>query len=114
MARIFYRLDGTIYGVHPGAHEDNPAIMLPTGVAWIDVPEAPHQIVWPSQEGEAGSKVNVTTGVLEALPSPAKVVIPKEDNDIDQFAKLLMSDPKVLKDTLVDLLKRVSQLEKKP
>jgi hypothetical protein len=57
MARIFYfTKDGSIYGVHPEPHEGNPKIRLPAGVAWIDVPEQPHEIAWPQSDGQAGTE----------------------------------------------------------
>lgn len=71
MARIFYFMaTGAIYGVHHSPHEDNPKIRLPKGVAWIDVPEPPDQIRWPSPDGtrpgrEQWSRVNPDTKALE-------------------------------------------------
>lgn len=71
MARIFYfTATGDIYGVHHSPHEDDPKIQLPKGVAWIDVPEPPHQIPWPSPDGkragrEQWSRVNPVTKALE-------------------------------------------------
>lgn len=48
MARIFYFSDtGNVRSVMGGPHEGNPDVTLPAGVAWIDVPEAAHEIAWP-------------------------------------------------------------------
>jgi len=65
MARIFYRPDGEIYGVHRDGN-----INVPTGVAFIDVGEAPDQILWPTlpdggDGSERTSRVNLSTFVLE-------------------------------------------------
>ncbi len=91
MARIFYRLDGSIYGVHPGPHEDNPKITLPDGVAWFDVPETPDQIPWlvPAdrndlnpRQGEHWSRVNPATRAVEV--DPAKVPPPNPDEALQK------------------------------
>lgn len=70
MARIFYySATGLIYGIHTGPHEDNPKIKIPEGVEWLDVPEPPDQIAWPSPDGgltpgdEHLSRINA--GVIE-------------------------------------------------
>jgi len=71
VARVFYfQATGIIYGVHHSPHQDNPKIRLPKEVAWIDVPEPPHQIRWPSPDGtrpgrEQWSRVNPDTKALE-------------------------------------------------
>jgi hypothetical protein len=71
MARIFYfQATGIIYGVHHGTHEDDPKIRLPKGVAWIDVPQPPDQIRWPSPDEarpgrEQWSRVNPITKAVE-------------------------------------------------
>lgn len=72
MARIFYRADGTIYGVHPGSHEGNKKIRLPEGVTWIDVPEQPHEIAWPTFDGQPGTEQTslIDKGKLKAKNNP--------------------------------------------
>lgn len=63
MARIFYHTAiGNIHGVHPGAFSGS----LPTGVVFIDVPEAPDQILWPvNASGKSGEEfAHVQGGVL--------------------------------------------------
>ena len=65
MARIFYRPTGEIYGVHADGNIDAPA-----DIAFIDAPEAPDQISWPTlPDGDAGSeqtsRVNLSTLLLE-------------------------------------------------
>lgn len=75
MARIFYKPNGEIYGVHPDGN-----IEVPADVAFIDVSESPDQIAWPflpdgSSGSEHTSSVNPGTKVLEValakIPPPA-------------------------------------------
>ena len=68
MARIFYyTATGHIYGVHPGPHEANPKIVLPSGVVWRDVLEAPDKILWPGGS-EQTCKVDLVTRELVLRP----------------------------------------------
>ena len=63
MARIFYHTaTGIIHGVHPGPFPGS----LPNGVDFIDVPEAPDQILWPDARGERYNKVD--SGALATMP----------------------------------------------
>ena len=54
MARIFYWTEtGRVYGVNPDERLRNGTV-LPEGIAWLDVPEAPHRIPWPARDGRPG------------------------------------------------------------
>ncbi len=84
MARIFYRPDGEIYGVHPDGN-----INVPSDIAFIDVAETPDQIVWPIlADGDPGSertsRVEPSTEVLELDPDNLP---PTKDEIYDQVLK---------------------------
>ncbi len=81
MARIFYTPNGDIYGVHL-----NGNINVPNDVAFIDVSEAPDQILWPtlpdgSPGNERTSRVDPGTGGLEFNPDN---LVPTKDETYDQ------------------------------
>ncbi len=72
MARIYYfSSGGKVYGVHPGPFGDN---VVPAGVDFIDVPEAPDQIAWPvTVLGRSGEKfTKVISNTLTAF-EPAEL-----------------------------------------
>lgn len=95
MARLFYFSDtGDIYGVHPG--EPDPAeITLPEGVTWIDVPEAPNKIPWPSlPDGRRGSEhtSRVENGSLVVGDVPPDEVDTFMDNPVTRALILAIND----------------------
>ncbi len=69
MARIFFHTaTGNIYGVHGGAFSGT----LPDGVNFIDVAEAPSDILWPPNvAGDSGERfAQVQNGVVVARERP--------------------------------------------
>ena len=109
MARVFYWLaTGHIYGVHHGPHENDPTIVLPAGVAWIDRPETPDKVPWPGGR-ERTCKVDLVTRVLVLRPD---LPVPLPDPNAGFKAKIdaAVADalvPQTMKDVFTEWKKRL-------